>query len=150
MEGRIVDILDLEERPLLRCRVTDVRDNLVEAIVLEGTPPEKTTDVKVSTDEGTLQARLQCTDNNKLLLRVLEPFERRAFFRIDDTVQLKARKVPEIRGFAKKLTIPGTCDSHEEATAVDLLKAIDEKLGFLIQHLVLKEEGFFEGHRDCP
>ncbi|RME68459.1 MAG: PilZ domain-containing protein, partial [Nitrospirae bacterium] len=101
--------------------------------------------VMLSVDGELLHARTQSVNKDKIVFRILEPFERRAFFRIDDAVQLKARKVPQIKGFSRKLSIPGTGSSHEEETAVDLLKAINEKLEFLIQHLILKEEGFFEG-----
>lgn len=145
MQGRTVDILDLEERFIGRCEVRALKDNLLEGVILEGKGPEEEQEVMVSVDGKLMQAKAQSVDRDRIVLRLLDPFERRAFFRIDDSVQVMARKVPQIKGFSRKLSIPGGRTTQEEETAVDLLRSINEKLEFLIQHLVLKEEGFFEG-----
>ncbi len=145
MKGRIVDVYDANNRMVCKVEVVDVEDSILNTTVVEGQIPEQSQALKISIDGQEIETTVESTGpDGKVVFRILEPFERREFFRIDDTVQLKARKVSKAMGFSRRLSIPGTT-SGEEETAVGLLKAINEKLEFLIQHLILKEEGFFEG-----
>ena len=93
-----------------------------------------------------LTATVEGVDNNELIL-LISGEERRSFFRVDDAFPIKIRKVKERPLASRFLTYyaPSKLSSinaeYYEDALIRTMQEINRKLDYLINTLILKEEG---------
>ncbi len=100
-------------------------------------------------DSGSQSVKVERVDDDGTILVVPSEEERRAFFRVDDVIPVKIRRAGtspkgSSRFISPPLTIEGLDLPDEEAQEnplVGLLKEINTKLDFLINTLMMKDEG---------
>ncbi|HHN65290.1 MAG TPA: PilZ domain-containing protein [Nitrospirae bacterium] len=129
-------------------RVVEIKDD---EIVLEIDGSAKGIDVSdrinIATGDATYKAVVRGREKNRLVVEVIAE-DRRAFFRIDDSLPVKARKADRISASRFLSLIPERgdfrlpidADSRDDALMA-LLQEVNQKLDYLINQLILKDEG---------
>lgn len=148
-KGEIVNLLKDDGTLNVRATVVGVDNN---DIVLDTEKETKAINVSdrvtVSTLDTTYRAVVRMCDAKRVMVEVVAE-DRRSYFRIDDSLPVKAKKVNKRPSASRFLSVlparqnfglPLDMDIKEDAI-MSMLQEINQKLDYLINHLIIKQEG---------